>query len=187
MMLRTPSRFLALTTALALSACGGGGGGDSGNLLMGCSPITGGGTSTQQSVSPGCAGCGVNAPASAIDGSGVSFANLQMPAGAAGTVTLRAVAQNGVVFPAGTLAGMVHSISYGTSSALAISVRTYAMGVQQESFNFNSGAGSSDMDPAQPGRVSFSTQTQFDAVELDFTRTGGTGEVNARVHAFCAN
>lgn len=179
-------RLIGLTAVLALSACGGGdsGGGD---LLMGCSPITGGGTSTQQSISPGCAGCAVSSSSNAIDGSGSSFANLQMPGGSAGTVSLRAVAQDGVVFPSGTLAGMVHSISYGTSSALAISLRTYLMGAQQESFNFNSGAGSSDMDPSQPGRVSYRTQMQFDAVELDFTRTGGTGEVNARVHAFCAN
>lgn len=185
----TPSaltRVLGLAAAMALTACGGGdGGGD--DLLMGCAPITGGGTSTQQTITPGCAGCGVNAPGNAIDGSGSSFANLQMPGGSAGTVALRAVAQSGVVFPAGTVTGFVHSISYGTSSALAISLRTYLMGVQQESFNFNSGAGSSDMDPSQPGRVSFGTQMQFDAVELDFTRTGGTGAVNARVHTFCAN
>ncbi|MBR9813915.1 hypothetical protein GYB61_08700 [bacterium] len=180
-------RILGLVTAGALmSACGGGsdGGGD---LLRGCAPISGGGTSTAQTVTPGCVGCSVASPNAAIDGNGGSFANLQMPANSGGSVALRAVSQNGVVFPSGTVTGFVHSISYGDSAALVISLNTYLMGALQEQFNFNSGSGSSTMDPGNPGRASFGTQMQFDAVELNFTRSGGTGEVNARVHEFCAN
>lgn len=177
--------FLVATSFL--SACGGGYSGGGNDLLQGCSPVYGGGTSTSMSVSPSCVGCNVSNPGQAIDGNGSSFATLNLPANSAGSVTLRATAQSGVVFPAGSLAGMVHSISYGTSAGLAISLVTYAGGVQQEQFNFNSGAGSSSQDPASPGRVSYTTAQQYDAIELNFTRASGTGVVEARVHEFCSN
>lgn len=182
------SRAVVFLATSALSACGGGGG-DGGNkdIAQGCSPIAGGGTSTSTSVSPACSGCNVSDAAQAIDGNSATFATLNMPANSAGSVTLRATAQDGVVFPAGSLAGMLHSISYGTSVGLAISVVTYAAGVQQEQFNFNSGSGSSTQDSSNPGRVSYTTTRQYDAVELNFTRAGGPGVVEARVHAFCSN
>ncbi len=179
-----------VTAALFMSACGGGGGGGSnggGNLLQGCRPISGGSTATSMSVSSGCVGCNVSNAAQAIDGNGSTFATLNMPASSAGSVTLRATAQSGIVFPAGSLAGMVHSISYGTSAGLVISLVTYAGGVQREQFNFNSGGGSSTQDPASPGRVSYTTTQQYDAIELNFTRASGAGIVEARVHEFCSN
>jgi hypothetical protein len=111
-----------------------------------------------------------------------------MPANAGGTVTLRATAQPGVVFPSGSLAGMVHSIAYGASTGLSITLATYAGGVQQEQFNFNSsGVGSSTQSPDEPGRVSYTTSAQYDAIELSFTRLSGSGVVAARVHEFCSN
>lgn len=177
------------TAVLILSACSGGGDAGSGgdNLLQGCRPIAGGGTVTSTSVSPGCVGCDVSTAAQAIDGNGSSFATLNMPTNSAGSVTLRATAQSGVVFPAGSLAGMVHSISYGTSAGLAISLVTYAGGVRQEQFNFNSGSGSSTQNPAAPARASYTTTRQYDAVELNFTRASGAGVVEARIHEFCSN
>ena len=174
-------------TCLALAACGGGGGSDSDSLLRGCSPIAGGATQVTSSVSPTCAGCSVSTPQQVADGNGATFATLAMPGGAAGTVTLRSTAQNGVVFSSGSLAGMVHSISYGTSAGLVIELVTFMGGTEQERFNFNSGAGSAEQDPSAPGRASFATSAQYDAVELSFTRASGSGTVEARVHEFCSN
>lgn len=178
--------FGALVLGL-LAGCGSSGGGGGGNLLSGCAAITGGGTRTAETIGATCAGCDVTNSGQAIDGNGASFATLVMPDTASGTVALRAIAQDGVVFAAGSRVGMVHSISYGTSTGLAIVVRTFLDGMQQEQFNFSTGSGSSDQAPSEPGRASYTTVMQYDAVELDFTRAAGSGPVNARVHAFCAN
>lgn len=173
---------------LLLAACSGsGGGGSNDNLLHGCQPISGGGTQTSSTASPTCTDCGVDSEAQAIDGDGGTYATLQMPANAGGTVTLRATAQDGIVYPSGSLAGMVHSIAYGTSTGLSITLVTYLDGTQQEQFNFNNGVGSSNQQPDQPGRASWTTTSEYDAVELNFTRVAGSGEVMARVHEFCSN
>ena len=184
--MRHHQAFIAAAAVALLSACSDGGSVVN-NSLQGCNSISGGGTRTSMSISPGCMNCNVAAAAQAIDGQVSSFATLNMPASSAGSVTLRATAQGGTVFPAGSPVGMVHSISYGPSVGLAISLVTYAGGVQQEQFNFNSGSGSSTQSPDAPGRATFNTSRQYDAVELNFTRTGGSGVVEARLHEFCSN
>lgn len=178
-----------VAAAFALAGCGGGSGGsgfDEGRFGSSCPILSGGGTSVESSVSPSCVDCSVNSPANAIDGNGDTFATLAMPANSAGSVAVRGIAQDGVVFAAGSDLGMVHSIAYGQSTGLLIALNTYLDGIQQESFTFNSGAGSSDQSPSSPGTATFSSSMQFDAVELNFTRASGTGEVTARLHLLCA-
>jgi hypothetical protein len=134
-----------------------------------------------------CVGCEVRNASRAIDGDGASFATLFMPAAASGTVALRALAQPGIVFPAGSRAGMLHSISYGDSTVVLITLATSLGGEPQEEETFNFGSGASEQDPSRPATASFPTSAPYDAVELRFSRVGGPGEVNARVHAFCSN
>jgi hypothetical protein len=180
MFLRTA---VILCTGALVSACGGGGSDGGGDLLQGCLPIGGGG-STFNSV---CNGCSVNDGAAAMDRDGATYATLVMGANSPGSGSFRVTAQNGVIFPAGSLAGMVHSISYGPSTLMFIALRTYLAGALQEDFTFNNGSGSSSQDPSKPGRVSYTTSLQYNAIELSVTRTGGSGTVEARVHEFCSN
>jgi len=180
---------VALGFVVVLSACVGSSNetGQGEGLLQGCRSISGGTTRASSTTSAGCTGCGVTDSTRAIDGDGASYATLNMPANAAGTVTLRTTAQPGIVFASGSLAGMVHSISYGTSIGLSVKLNTYLSGSLQEQFNFSSGSGDSSQSPERPGRVSYTTTKQYDAVELSFARTAGTGVVAARVHEFCSN
>jgi hypothetical protein len=173
-------RALIAAFAAALAACSGGGS-DGTSLLQGCNPVSG---VVVGETSAGCLSCGAENLDNAADGSGATFGSIEMPEGASGTGTLRVT--HGSVFPAGSLAGMVHSIEYETSTVNVV-LNTYEGGVLRETFTFNNGVNSSEMDPGRTGRVSYGTTQPYDAIELSFTRTSGTGAVSARIHEFCSN
>lgn len=181
--------LIALPMIATLAACGGGSDSNgSAELLRGCSPIAGGNTTVQTSVSATCLNCSVSSASNAIDGNGTTFATMSMPSNSGGSTTIRAVAQPGVVFAAGTVAGSVDSIEYGQSTGLTISLTTFANDIQQETFNFNfAGSGVRERSSTNTSRTGFTTTLQYDAVEVNFTRTGGNGSVQARVHALCSN
>ena len=178
---------IALAAAL-LAGCGGGGGGAVTDALERCRAIQGGGTRASFSITPSCVGCTVSEPQRAIDGDGGSYATLYMPAGSGGTVALRATAQTGTVFAAGSLAGFVAAVTYGPSASAVTEIVTYAGGVEQERIPLRiDGTGSASGPLDRPGYEAAQATRQYDAVEFSFTRSSGTGEMTTRVHAFCSN
>ena len=177
---------IALAAAL-LAGCGGGDGAVV-DALERCRAIQGGGTRASFSITPSCVGCTVSEPQRAIDGDGGSYATLHMPAGSGGTVALRATAQTGTVFAAGSLAGFVAAVTYGPSASAVTEIVTYAGGVEQERIPLRiDGTGSASGPLDRPGYEAAQATRQYDAVEFSFTRSSGTGEMTTRVHAFCSN
>lgn len=166
-----------------LAACGGGDS-DGGAL---CDYITGGGTTVSGGPSPGCATCSASDLSNAIDGNARSVAVLQMPSGASGSLILRATAQDGVVFPAGSNAGAAFQLNFGASTSTVATLTTYMDGVMQESEQAGAinGVGSTTNDSIFVR--SFRTSLSFDAVEYQFSRSGGTGEVDLRMAEFCSD
>lgn len=172
-----------MTLGLAFVAGCDGGGGDS---AQACMSIGGGGT---QFSSTG----GVTDGPATIDREESTYGTLTILS--AGSGTMRATAQSGVVFPAGSGAGILQSISY--SGDVEMSLRTYESNVLQEEFAFVPGH-------QAPAVVSFKTTRQYDAIEFSATQlsadtdTPGScystppicnspHEVTARIHEFCSN
>jgi hypothetical protein len=191
-------------------------GGDEGSetdvdLLQGCLPITGGDTQFSSTCSVSGyvlrvgVGCAVGDGSMTIDGDGSTYGTLHVGTGGAGTV--RATAQDGVVFPAGSLVGMLHSIAYEGNelgATIRITLRTYEEDVLQEEFVFDETAEWYGVwrQPHNLERVSYETTRQYDAVELSaavlpVARPASCyalppicydgGQVVARVHEFCSN
>lgn len=185
-----PMKGGCLSIAVAAALLAGCGGGDEAvaDALGRCGSIHGGGTRASFSVTPSCVGCTVSEPQRAVDGDGGSYATLHMPAGSGGTVALRATAQSGTVFAAGSLAGFVAAVTYGPSTSAVTEIVTYAGGVEQERIPLRiDGTGSANGPLDRPGYEAAQAARQYDAVEFSFTRSSGTGEMTTRVHAFCSN
>lgn len=166
----------AFALALLLAACGSGGGGG-GNVA--CDSITGGG-STVTSTGPA-----VNA-AKAADGDLGSYGALHLTA-TSQSGTIRATAQDGVVFPAGSRVGaFVSFLNQGNSNATTI--RTYLDGVLIENgdpgsgfFDFTGGGTPADF------YTGFVASAPFDAVEFSEIDTGGNGTAEYRVYEICSD
>ncbi|HUR41360.1 MAG TPA: hypothetical protein VM240_09350 [Verrucomicrobiae bacterium] len=181
-------RIIAIAALGILGACGGGGGGGDGGGGSGlnCAAITGGGTQVLPTLN--CAGCTVsNAPA-AIDGNTDTYASLFMPAGAGGTLALRATAQEGIVYPAGTPAAVIYAIARSSGNALntAETITTYLNGAPQQTGNAGSVNNVSGGN-VQRGRRAISTVQQFDAIEVTYTQSGGTASSELQVYEFCTS
>lgn len=181
---------LAVLTLLA--ACGGGGGGGGapggggGNSLgIQCDSLAGGATETTEN----CAGCDSSDVPRAADGSLSSHASLHMATGGAGSIALRATAPAGVVYPAGTPAAVVYGADFegsGVNTATTTTLTTYLAGQVQETGNVGAinVAGAPDQDV---GRRAIGTSLPFDAIELQYTQTGGTLDVLIDVYEFCTS
>lgn len=181
------TRIASFGLVAALVGCGGGGGTVT-DALQECRSIHGGSTAASARITPSCVGCTVSEPQRAADGDGGSYATLHMPAGSGGTVALRATAQAGTVFAAGSLAGFVAAVTYGPSASAVTEIVTYAGGVEQERFPLQiDGTGQSNGPLDRPGYEAARASRQYDAVEFSFTRASGAGEMTTRVHAFCSN
>lgn len=183
------TRLTVLLLALTgLYACGGGGddgGGPFGGIN--CAAISGGGTQATQSVQCTGAACSGNNKDAAIDNNLRTFATLRMPPGASGTVALRATAQAGVVYPAGTPAAVVYGLtrSGGNSTGTAQNIRTYLNGALQETGSIStSGTQGGDV-PA--GRRAIGTALPFDAIELSYLQSGGTADLEIQIYEFCTS
>ena len=171
-----------------LSACGGGGGdgGGGGSAGLNCAAITGG--NTQVTPTLNCAGCTVsNAPA-AIDGNTETYASLFIPAGVGGTLALRATAQDGIVYPAGTPAAVIYAIDRSSGNTLntAETITTYLDGAPQQTGNAGSVNNVSGGD-VQRGRRAIGTAQQFDAIELAYAQSGGSASSEVQVYEFCTS
>lgn len=172
------------TTAVLLAACGGSGGG---NAALGgaCASITGGGTSVDRSGT--CTNCTGSNLGAAADDNVNSIATLFHPEAAAGSNALRVTAQDGVVYPAGTPAMVINAVDYsGNSVSTSLTLQTYLDGVPQESSPIGAFNGIGGPDEA-PARRGFTAQLPFDALEIQFQRSGGAGTVSVSVHEFCTN
>lgn len=187
--LRNINTFAMVIASLLISGCDGGGnsgGGGAGGIN--CAAISGGGTQATQSVQCTGGACSGSNKDAAIDNNLGSFATLHLEPNAAGTVRLRATAQDGVVYPAGTPATVVYGIarSAGNSLNTAETISTYLDGVLQETGNASSTNGStSGSKPA--GRRGIGTVLQFDAIELIYAQSGGTATVDIQVYEFCTS
>jgi hypothetical protein len=169
----------ALLTAALLSGCGAGGSGGGGGGSVACDSITGGDaavTSTGPATNPD----------DAADGSLYSYGVLQLTS-TAQTGSIRATAQSGVVFPAGSRAGVFTSyLNQGTSNAT--SLRTYLNGVPAETAS----PLAMSMEPAYGGTgaefyLSFETAQPFNAVEFSETDNGANGTAHYRIYEFCSD
>lgn len=171
-MSRSPFALTLAALAMALSACEPIEEEELDASLKGCAPIAGTGSGTASD------------PGNAADGSAMTYATISMVAGEANTGTVRVTSP--ITLQANTLVGVLHSIDYGTSSGVAVTVHTYSGVNLVDTFTL-SGAASRSGDSANPVREQFIPSAAYDAVDLSFTRSGGTGTVTARVHEFCSN
>lgn len=181
-----PHRILVSATLVAtLSACGGGGGGDDAFGGIHCAGLTGA-TATASNVCNGS--CNAPSTAGAVDGDLNTYAILDAAAQTSGTLRLRATAQDGVSYPAGTPAAVVYAVvrTGGSSLNTAETITTYLDNVLQETGNANTGFGSTNEDVAG-GRRAIGTTKAFDAIELSYAQSGGTADVEVRIYEFCTS
>lgn len=179
--LRHPS---ILAFALLLAGCSSGSDDDN-DLQIACAGLTGATTSGGGT----CAGnCGAAFTEAAADGDLGTYAILSAEDQMSGTVRIRATAQDGVTYPGGTPAAVVYGIvrTEGTSLGTNETLTTYLDGVMQESGN-TSGTNGSTSGNRETGRRAFQTTLPFDAIELSYTQTSGTADVEVRVHEFCTS
>lgn len=188
---RAPRLGAIVIAGFVLAACGGGGGGNNGPAGIACNSVSGGGT--QISFSQTCTGGGgcraINQNA-AKDGDSGSKATITVDTGTGGTVSLRVTAQTGVVYPAGTPAGLIYGpMAEGQHTSQTFMVRTYLGGSptgDSGSVGPTNGVGGS-ASTFDPRKASIGTSTQFDAIEFSYTQSNGTGPINLDVYEFCTD
>jgi hypothetical protein len=168
-----------LLAAPLLGACGSGGGSGGGGGNVACDSITGGDsmvTSTGPAANVG----------DAADGNLYSYGALQLTT-AEQSGSIRATAQDGVVFPAGSRAGVFTSyLNQGTSNATTL--RTYLNGVPVETASPLAWS----FEPAYGGTgaefyLSFETTQPFNAVEFAETDNGANGTAQYRIYEICSD
>lgn len=156
-----------------VTACGGGGGGSSDSAL--CDSITGGGA-TVTSSGP------VSNSNAAADGDLGTYAALNLSV-TSQTASVRATAQDGIVYPAGSKAG-AFVLYANQGSANVTTIRTYLNGAPVEA----STPGTSIFEPAGPGFYSgFTATAPFNAVEFNETDNGTSGSPDYRVYEICSD
>ena len=158
-----------------------------------CMSIGGGGTQ----FSSTCDSCVVIDGPRTIDADEDTYGELRIVS--VGSGTMRATAQSGVVFPAGSLAGFLQSSSTFASGDVEMLLRTYENDVLQEEFVVDQ--------TGRPELFLFKTTRQYDAVEFSASQFDpnttppaiGCGyamptncqppphEVRAYVREFCSN
>lgn len=195
---RKSSRWVLTAVLLAsqgLAACssGSGDGANRGVPVSACESISGGGAQFSTAQDPLCAGCSVSAGHNSIDGNFDTFTQISMSAVGAGGIDLRAIAQHGIVYPAGNRAGaIVNAISidpvfYEKELTGIFSVRTYLDGALQEVVH----AAPAVIEPEPlvdaPSFVGGRTTKPFDAVELNFYAESLGLRTYLYVFEFCGN
>lgn len=172
------SLFASLVAlGVGISGCSGGGsGGGSGSVR--CDSITGGGAevSTTGPVS--------NANAAA-DGDLYSAARLNINASSQ-SATVRATAQTGIVFPAGSFASVF--VTFNNQGGNVTLLRTYLEGALVETAN----PVAVTFEPANGGTgaelfLGFRTNAPFDALEFFESDDGSSGAPDYRVYEICSD
>jgi len=179
------SQFITLLFLCALlSACPIGDKGDGGAF---CDTVNGGG------VTSNCAGCTISDPGRAADGDLYSSADVKAVADAQTiTSTIRATAGNGVVYPAGSVAGVFITDDSSVCGQCGGVINTYLKGQAQES---SSSLMNSDVNGNGSAAAIYSglkTTKPFDAVEIVDSSSGGQGNFGTttpvfRVYEICSN
>ena len=176
---------LSLACGVFLAGCSGGDGAGDGLAaqVKSCvGSLSGGGTSVTESFS--CTACSNRNRDLSIDGRGDTFAGFSL---VGGTYTIRATAQSGVLYPAGSFAGALMRIPQSYSPGSNWTIRTYKGGVMQETRSTGNAAGD---DPSNPSGTDslygLATTMDFDSVEISLT--GGSSSTNGeiRLYEFCS-
>lgn len=192
--------IVASYTAFFLIACGGGGGGGGGSGSGGGSSGSSGGASSGGSSSncyggfsgsatttastAGCTVCSTRDLAKAIDEDLGTAAEVTFsPVG--GTVTVRATAQPGTVFPAGNHAGGVLTFPASVGATNTLRFTTYLSGVQQETGGGFINVADGSTNPGVPNTYRFPTTKPFDSVEAAITRQGSADTAAVGINEFC--
>jgi hypothetical protein len=203
-MLKNTLSVSSLLVATVLAACGGGSGagagtagGNSGggnSALFACAPV-GGGSAT---ISKVCVNCPQNAiadSASAIDtnldtAATFSFYHPDDTSSQTSSMRLTAAAQSGIVFPAGSKAGLIFGLPTGQNVRFSATINTYLSGTLQDSRNVVAGNNGATNGETRYYGFDASTPTtkQFDSVELLLTETLPSLEQHTyRAFEFCAD
>lgn len=176
---------LGLVCGTLLAGCSGGEGAGEGLAAQVKSCVgsfSGGNTRVTESFS--CTACSNRNRDLSIDGRGDTHADIAL---VGGTYEIRATAQTGVLYPAGSFAGAFMRIPRSYSPGSVWSISTYKGGVMQETRSTRNAAGD---DPANPSGVDslygLTTTMDFDSVGISFT--GGSSNTNdeIRIYEFCS-
>ncbi len=147
--------------------------------------LSAGGTTVATASSSNCLDCDASNADAAIDNDLQSFATLTIGEVSSGGASLLATAQDGVAFPAGSLAGALISFPGGRSQA-NVTIRTYLQGAQNDEVLRPEPVVSGDDESLLVYAIQ--TTAVFDAIEVDFNRNGGnTVTESAQVHALCTD
>lgn len=149
------------------SGSSGAGSSSGGGFSVPCDAITGGGSQVSAATSMPCNNCSSADNGKAADGNLESFATAtvgqSLPTSG---VSLRATAQPGIVFPAGSKPGAYTHVP-DNSPSYNVTIRTFLAGTQQESVRTDSSSTDSD---ALTYFTFVNPATQpFDAVEVLFS------------------
>lgn len=183
------TRLLAPALLLsALCACDSGGGDSKIAAAIGpirCAGLTG--ATATGSVACTAGECRVEFHEAAIDGDLGTYATFVVEPASSGSVSLRATAQEGTLYPAGTPAAVVYGSTRtgGSSVSPTETITTYLDGVMQETQAFGTDGVMGGDD--EPGRNVMSTNLPFDAIELGYVQSGGTAHVEVRIYEFCTS
>ncbi|MGH8481862.1 MAG: hypothetical protein ACRES8_05320 [Nevskiaceae bacterium] len=180
MIVATRGALILLTAGLF--ACSDGGG-NSDSFGINCEGLSG--ATATASVACTAGSCSSDFQEAAVDGDLGTYAILSMAPASAGSVSIRSTAADGVTYPAGTPAAVVYGIQRdGESLNAAGTLNTYLDGTLQETGNltFNNGTTNEDV---EAGRNAMNTNLDFDAIEVTYTQTGGTADLEVQVYEFC--
>jgi hypothetical protein len=190
-------RALALALAASLlAACGGG----SSDASRACVTISGGTTQVTTSPQALCSGCTIANGPNAIDGDMTTSATAAFDPSGTGTLTIRATAQQGVVFPAGSQAGafLTFVAQDPAKPYLGVYVDTYLGGVRQDriwdsggfvgsSSSGNFGYGCNKPCDGSRRNITGSAPRDFDAVEIGLARDKSGVTEQVEVAEFCSD
>lgn len=165
-----------------------------------CVSIGGGGASTTAMPCPGA--CSIDSPENAVDGSFSTAAGLSMPAdpsgsGQSGGFLFSGAAQEGVVFPAGTVAGVVLGGVSPSNSGDLIQINTYlgqqpaggqivslSGDIQGNGDFFCEPSGATCEFSGDDAFVGMASQSDFDRIEIGIIHVGA-GTEPLQVYEFC--
>lgn len=152
-----------------------------------CTSITGGGTKVSSVLAGTCPGCSIADADKAIDGNLNTFATITVPAAVEGGFSLRATAQRGIAFAAGSKPGAVVRITKATSAAVETRgiVRSYLGNAAQNEKEFGSSVLGINIVGSESGTFVLPATKTFNAVE--YAVEGSFTEYFVQVFEFCSD
>ena len=181
--------LLAASVCMYVGCSGSGGGGEPGGDITqvgACQTISGGSTVASLDQT-NCPGCIASNSEQAVDGNTETAATVIAPSVSAGFAGLRATAQSGVVFAAGSTASAIVARTGNAFVLVAgsLAMRTYLGGALQEEFAFtNDVIGGDVVSGGSKRQYSFKTAKAYDAVA--FGVSGTAENYQADYYAFCS-